>query len=97
MSRDQRCGFLCGSQSLGAGAGVRVAAVDENGPSDSLTQMQAIDNDRCCDHLIAGEDAGDGTTLFRDDEREVEQARLLDAAMDACCAEPLRCGDPAAW
>ena len=64
VSCDQRSGFLCGSQSFGAGTGVRVTTVDENGPSDSLAQVQAIDDDRCCDHLIASEDAGDGTALF---------------------------------
>ena len=64
VSCKQPCGFLCGSQSLGAGTGVRVTAVDENGPTDSLTQMQTIKNDRRRDHLIFREDAGDGTTLF---------------------------------
>jgi hypothetical protein len=59
--------------------------------------MQAIDDNRCCDDLIAGEDASDRTTLFRGDERKVEQARLFDPAMDAGCAEPLRCGNPASW
>src|SRR5580765_2733035 len=39
VSCKQPCGFLCGSQSLGAGTGVRVTAIDENGPSNSLTKM----------------------------------------------------------
>ena len=64
MSCDQRHSMFCSSQSFGAGTGVRVAAVDENGPSDSPAQMQAIDDDRCGDHLILREDPGDGTALF---------------------------------
>ena len=96
MSCEQCCGFFCGSQPPGAGTGIRVTAVDENGLSDSLAQVQAIDNDRRRDDLIFREDTGNGTALFRDDEREVEQSGFLDAAMDAGCAEPLRCGDPSA-
>ena len=38
-----RGGFLCGSQSLGAGTGIGVTAIDENGSADSLAQMQTID------------------------------------------------------
>ena len=64
VSRKQPCGFLCGSQSLGAGTSVRVTAVDENGPSNSLTQMQTIKNNRRRDHLIFRENARDGTTLL---------------------------------
>ena len=64
--------FLCGSQSFGAGTGVGVTTVHENGSSDSLAQVQTIDDDRCCDHLILREDSGNGTALLRDDEREVE-------------------------
>jgi len=64
VSCDYRSSHSGGSQSVRARAGVRVAAVDENGPSDSLAQVQAIDNDRCCDHLVASEDAGDGAALF---------------------------------
>ena len=64
MSCKQGGSFLCGSQSFGAGTGVRVTTVDENGPSDSLAQVQTIDNDRRRDHLIFREDAGDGTALF---------------------------------
>ena len=72
MSCDQGRGFFCGSQSFGAGTGIRVTAVDENGPTDSLAQVLAIDDDRCCGHLIFREDAGYGTALFLDDEREIE-------------------------
>jgi hypothetical protein len=43
--------FLCGSQSLGAGTGVRVTAIDENGPSN-LTKMVDDRIDRRRDHLI---------------------------------------------
>ena len=64
MSCNLPGGLFCGSQSFGAGTGVRVTTVDENGPSDSLAQVQAIDNDRCRDHLILREDPGDGATLF---------------------------------
>jgi hypothetical protein len=97
MSCDHRGGHSCGSQSFRAGTGIRVAAVDENGPSDSLAQVQAINNDRCSDHLVASKDAGDGAALFRGNEREIEQARFLDAAMDTGCLEALWRGDPAPW
>ncbi len=56
--------LLCGSQSIGAGTGVGVTTVHENGSTDSLSQVQTIDNDRRCDHLIFREDAGDGTALL---------------------------------
>lgn len=61
-----------------------------------MAQVQTIDYDRRRDHLIVREDAGHGAALLRDDEREVEQARLLDAAMDAGCAESLWRGDSTA-
>ena len=58
--------------------------------------MQAIDDDRRRNDLILRKDSSDGTALFRDDERKVQQAWLLDAAMDAGCKESLRCGDSTA-
>ena len=95
IPREHCRSFVCGSQSLGSGTSVRIPAIDENGPSYPASQMQPIHDDWCRDHLIFREDSGDGTTLFRDDEREIEQARLFDAAVNAGCAEALGCGDPA--
>ena len=69
--RPPQC-VACRGHARTAGAGVRVAAVDENGTPDAVAQMQAVERDRCRDDLIGREHAGDRAAAVRDDQREIE-------------------------
>ena len=61
-----------GAAMPGRPAGVRIAAVDQNGTPDAVAQMQAVKRDRCRDDLIGREYAGDRTAAVRNNEREIK-------------------------
>ncbi len=48
-----------------------------------MPQVVTVERDRRCDHLIRSKDSGDRTADFGDDQRKIEQAGFLDAAMHA--------------
>jgi hypothetical protein len=48
-----------------------------------MPQMLTVECHRRRGHLIGGKDSGDRTADFGDDQRKVEQAGFLDAAMHA--------------
>jgi hypothetical protein len=46
-----------------------------------MAEMILIEHDWSCHDLIFCKDTGNGTAAFRDDQRKIEQAGFLDAAM----------------
>jgi len=66
---------------LTAGAGVRVPAIDEDGPADAVSEVLAVERHRGGDDLIGRKDSSDWSAALGDDQRKIQQSRFLDAAM----------------
>src|SRR5262249_2556945 len=80
---DQPCRLPSCRHARRAGAGIGVAAVDNDGTTSPPSKREAIEDARGCDDLVTREDTRNRATLLRHHQGQIEEAGLLDSAMNA--------------
>lgn len=78
---------------LWTGAGIGVPTVDDNGPSLVSSQMKAIELHRRRHDTILGKHASNRAGHIGDDQGQVWNLGLFDAAMKTGCSKTFWSGD----